>query len=145
MPAWKRVIQYESLKELEVKGWSAKACLSATGTEEDTGGGRRYRVECSPVSVNGDVGRIELIRLEMSFVKMPKNTVRVFCNGFQSWTESREYHPQERMKPVRPLPGWIFGLRNYGDYHFKPYPAASGRFHSYTYTYLRLSGGFPDR
>jgi alpha-galactosidase len=115
--------------------------IRVTGTEEESGGCRLYRVECSPVSVNGDVGRIELLRLELSFGEMPEDTVRVFCNGFQSWTESREFYPRERMQPVRLLPGRIFGLRNYGDYHFKSYPAARGRFHSYTYTYLRLSDG----
>lgn len=102
-------------------------------------GGMLYDIDCSPMSVNGDVGRVELESFEIFCSRIPENRIAVFCNGFQSWTESREFGPEEIHKPVRALPGRLFGLKNYGDYHFKKYPAGRGRFHSYTYTYLRLA------
>lgn len=115
------------------------ARISISGSVKNSVEGRLYSVECSPVNVNGDVGRIELLRFGITCSGIPKNAVRVFCNGFQSWTGSREFQPEERLKSVRPLPGRLFGLKNYGDYHFKLYPAERGRFHSYTYTYFRLA------
>lgn len=60
----------------------------------------------------------------------------VFCNGYQSWTQSREFKLLEKLPgPARftkPLQ-----LQLFGDYFFYPYPARKGHLHSFTYTYLR--------
>ncbi len=59
---------------------------------------------------------------------------RVFCNGFQSWSESRLFGFDE--KPdfihsfVRPL------MKYYGDYHFDFLPTKKGVLHSWTYGYV---------
>ncbi|MCS6985755.1 MAG: alpha-galactosidase [Leptospiraceae bacterium] len=57
---------------------------------------------------------------------------RIFCNGFQSWTLSREYEPHEEIKPLRlflrPL------LLPYGEAHFYKSRAP---LYSTDYFYLR--------
>ncbi len=60
----------------------------------------------------------------------------VFCNGFQSWTESREFTVEERAPPLFPA-ARLLSLDRYGDYHFVSYSGKRGSFHSHTYTYLK--------
>ena len=61
-------------------------------------------------------------------------------NGFQSWTESREWKSTEPMKGLRRLffP-WInkYHLDKYGDYSFTHYQP--DRIHGYSWMYLRTS------
>lgn len=66
---------------------------------------------------------------------------RIFVNGWQSWTDSREYFKTERMSRIHP----IFGKKikkapaaNAGDYNFKKYPKKSGVFCGWSYGYVRL-------
>ncbi|MGE5585812.1 MAG: glycoside hydrolase family 36 protein [Bacillota bacterium] len=60
---------------------------------------------------------------------------RVYVNGFQSWTESREFDPAESMRGIvavaRPL------LGPYGDYAFHRYSGRPGNLHGWTYTYVK--------
>jgi alpha-galactosidase len=60
-------------------------------------------------------------------------TDRVFCNGFQSWSESRLFGFDEKPDALRwfvkPLMGY------YGDYHFDFLPTKKGVLHSWTYGY----------
>ncbi len=77
---------------------------------------------------------IEEIYLEGAKIFTPES--RVYCNGFQTWTDSREFAPHERMRTHR----WPFrrlGLDAYGDAFFKDYPGGPGIFHGYTYGYVR--------
>ncbi len=62
---------------------------------------------------------------------------RVFCNGFQSWTESREYETQESIEGLRKLASPL--MEAYGDYGFYPYPNQAGILHSWTYSYVKQS------
>lgn len=59
---------------------------------------------------------------------------KVFCNGFQSWSESREYHlweqPEQLRKQARSF------MRYYGDDHLD-LPRRKGLLHSWTYSYMR--------
>lgn len=69
---------------------------------------------------------------------------RIFTNGYQSWTVSKEYHPNGRMdefnprllgiqkKNVNPL-----GIWGAGDLTFHKYPEQNGVFYGYTYGYIR--------
>lgn len=65
---------------------------------------------------------------------------KVFANGFQSWTDSREFSKDEK---INPLPFWTvpiskkYHFTKYGDYEFYNYPKKPGEFHSYTYSYVR--------
>ncbi len=42
---------------------------------------------------------------------------RIFCNGFQSWTESREFTWTDKIKKL-PLSAKRFKVDRFGDYHF---------------------------
>ena len=65
---------------------------------------------------------------------------RVFCNGYQSWSESREFSPRERIphlrRIARPLKYWM------GDEFFTQIRRESGWLHSWTYTYVRTGKDF---
>lgn len=65
---------------------------------------------------------------------------RIFVNGYQSWSESREYLPCEKFKGLLG-PSAIKAIRHIsgisGDYHFKKYPSKKGVFHGYTLGYVR--------
>ena len=73
-----------------------------------------------------------------------KKTDRFFLNGYQSWTESREYRYDEIIpglsKTLFPLYS-DFHVHNFGDYHFHKYRMKSGFYHSHTYTYIRNCPG----
>lgn len=64
---------------------------------------------------------------------------RIFLNGYQSWTESRLYRPDERIKPLRgPLPHLV---NTTGDYTLFKQPAEPGRLHAWSFTALQRAGG----
>jgi alpha-galactosidase len=66
--------------------------------------------------------------------------LRFFANGYQSWTDSREFSPGEAMRGMRPLfSHWSgkYRLAKMGDAFFHRYPRRRGVFHSYTLSYLR--------
>lgn len=66
---------------------------------------------------------------------------RIFVNGYQSWTDSRELLIDERLKSysqlVTPL-NKRFQFDKYGDYTFRKYSGKPGKFHGYTYAYIRM-------
>ena len=62
----------------------------------------------------------------------------VFCNGYQSWTDSREFYLSEKEKNVTRLPSFLlksFALDRYGDATFYPYE--KGKLHGYDLFYAR--------
>jgi alpha-galactosidase len=73
--------------------------------------------------------------MEVAFGFDFKPTDRVFCNGWQSWTESREYATDERIAP--PLFGTKMIFEPMGDYGFYDYPNQKGLLHSWTYAYTK--------
>lgn len=65
---------------------------------------------------------------------------RIFVNGYQSWTDSREFEINERIKGISKLANPLmkkYHFDKYGDYIFKKYPAKAGELHGYTYSYIR--------
>ena len=60
----------------------------------------------------------------------------VFVNGYQSWTVSRERYPGEKISSLD-WPGRLLSFQNLGDARFYPYSEKKGRFHGYTYAYIR--------
>jgi alpha-galactosidase len=70
---------------------------------------------------------------------MDADVKTIFCNGFQSWSTSREYEPDEKIKAMHGLGKKLAG--NYGDYNYLKYPAKKGQLHSWTYTYTRNAQG----
>ncbi len=68
-----------------------------------------------------------------------KNDV-VFVNGYQSWTDSREFLLNEKMPNMNKLPRIVknaFCFESYGDCFFKKYTDRRGVFHGFTYSYIR--------
>jgi alpha-galactosidase len=69
-------------------------------------------------------------------IELPMNfaaTDRVFCNGFQSWSESRLFRFNEKPDVLRWFAKPLMG--HYGDYHFDFLPTKKGVLHTWTYGY----------
>ena len=69
----------------------------------------------------------------------------VFVNGFQSWSNCPERHPDGHIAGLSHLPRAGvkgFGLERYGDYYFTHYAEAPGIFHGESYGYVRAGGTF---
>ena len=58
---------------------------------------------------------IVLQNIDIQYHRAFEAQERVFCNGFQSWTESREYHQEESIPTLRKIAQPFMG--HYGDYH----------------------------
>ena len=83
--------------------------------------------------------KFELIR-DYNF----KNEERIFTNGYQSWTLSREYAPNDKMDEFNPRVMGIekrkinpLGIWGAGDLTFHKYPEEAGVFYGYSYAYIR--------
>ncbi len=78
-------------------------------------------------------------QLEVAFEYPIKEDDKIFSNGYQSWTESRELAVTESIKG----PSWQnnildkkYHFKPYGDYHFTDYSNKAGEFHGYTFAYI---------
>ncbi len=75
------------------------------------------------------------IRLSKVVVEFPyqfKTSDKLFCNGFQSWTESRTYHPNDSIPRLRKLAQPYFQF--YGDEHM--FADKPPKLYSWTYGYI---------
>lgn len=66
---------------------------------------------------------------------------KFFANGFQSWTDTKEFGKQDKIDGLgiigkNPF-GKMFGLNNVGDYNFVTPEKNSGEFHSHSLAYVR--------
>lgn len=70
---------------------------------------------------------------------------RIFVNGYQSWTDSIEYAPDEQMSEqsrltefmVMKTPLKLIGMNKSGDNLFHKYPRDKGVFYGWSYGYVR--------
>lgn len=70
---------------------------------------------------------------------------RAFFNGYQTWTYCPEYKKRDRLRGLKRVPGSLldkYGFDRYGDYHFMDYPEKPGRFHGFSWCYLRAGDRF---
>ncbi len=88
---------------------------------------------------------IEAVKLEIISDYDFSGTEKIFANGFQSWTDSREFGLNEKIRK----PGFIadYLIRShhihlYGDDHIYKVTGKKGVFHSHTYTYFRNNNEF---
>lgn len=73
---------------------------------------------------------------------------RIFVNGYQSWTDSLEYRPDEQMSELSALaefgstktPLKKIGFIESGDLNFHKYPRRRGLFYGWSYGYVRNGG-----
>ncbi len=62
----------------------------------------------------------------------------IYLNGFQSWTDSKEFRIHQRMKGINHLPKSLvhaYHFNAYGDYDFVKYQ--KGSLHGFTYSYIK--------
>ncbi len=82
--------------------------------------------------------QVESIYFELPYTFTADSSI--FVNGYQSWTDSREFFPNERMKGISKFAGPVmkkYQFDKYGDYQFAQYSGKPGVFHGYTYGYVR--------
>ena len=74
-------------------------------------------------------------------VRLPlTDDVRIFMNGYQSWTDCPEYTKTDRIRGIDHLPKFVidkYSLDRYSDYHFMDYPYRRGYTHGYSYCWFR--------
>lgn len=78
---------------------------------------------------------IELVDFSIFYILNKDQYNKMFCNGLQSWSHSREFGFNEKI----PKPGLIIKgyTKYYGDYDIYKYKSKRGHLHSWTYTYFR--------
>lgn len=83
---------------------------------------------------------IELLKAELKSSYEFGNTDKFFANGFQSWTDSKEFSKNEKMPDrgfVAKTPvGEKLGLKYVGDYMYADYSKKPGVFHGNSYCYI---------
>lgn len=104
------------------------------------------------ITENDNLIRVELNpKKAISFKKFElisdynfKSEERIFTNGYQSWTLSREYAPNDSMDEFSPRIMGIekrkinpLGIWGAGDLTFHKYPEEAGIFYGYSYAYIR--------
>jgi len=95
---------------------------------------KKLKVSIVPTS------ELEIEKLCISTNYSFKDSDMIFVNGYQSWTDSREFSIDEKLKTISKLAKPIikkYQFDKYGDYTFKKYSRKSGEFHGYTYSYIR--------
>jgi alpha-galactosidase len=96
--------------------------------------GLRYKAIINPKN------KIQAISFNIS-KNYPISKTDVFmANGYQSWTLTTEYLPNEKMTGLSTLAKMLNGryrFSQYGDYTFKKYTNKKGVFHGFTYSYIR--------
>lgn len=97
-------------------------------TVENTGGGTRYKIDINPKQ---DIV-IQSLTLEIPMRMHPFDD-KFLCNGFQSWSETREYTVGEKIDKLRWFAQPLMG--NYGDYHIKNLP--ENNLYSWSWAYVR--------
>lgn len=89
--------------------------------------------------------KIEFKKFQVLFPYRFHKNQYVFINGYQSWTESREYSVNEKMSDFSRIKEMIVkspfnsksGMGRAGDVFFCHYPRKKGVFYSYSYGYVR--------
>ena len=90
-------------------------------------------------TINNTV-RMENIKFTLEYDYNFTEEDRVYCNGYQSWTDSREFSANEVMKSVSAWSSnldFITHASRAGDYKTALYNGNTGFFHSYSYGYVR--------
>lgn len=96
-------------------------------TEEKTPQYQRLKLDIHPKT------DIVLEHLDVHVPMLLASDDRIFCNGFQSWSESRLFGFDEKPDALRWFAKPLMGY--YGDYHFDFLPTKKGVLHSWNYSY----------
>lgn len=87
---------------------------------------------------------LEFVKFEISTPFKFNSSQKIFANGYQSWTVSREYSPNEAMDEFNSRKFGIEksklnlrGIWGAGDLTWHKYPEKPGVFYGYSYAYIR--------
>ena len=103
--------------------------LVIASTISATAPGERWTVTVTPRTA------VKLLTAELRVPVAVPPSSRVFVNGYQTWTESREMRPRDRIPSLNRLARSRCSM--YGDYEYVTNPGFPGRFHGWTYGYVR--------
>lgn len=84
-------------------------------------------------------GQIKIIGFSVDIDRDFEKTQKIFVNGYQSWTDSKEVGIRNKDKKFLPLLNLLikkYKFKQYGDYNFYKYKNIAGVFHSVNYSYL---------
>jgi len=112
--------------------------LEITSKREHIHNGNRLKIGLKPK--NSII--LKEVFLEASYSYEEAESIMV--NGFQSWSESKEYNLKERQKGLRTYLRPLYKkwrLENFGDHYLASYPKRKGVFHGFTYGYVRQKNG----
>ncbi|MHB8070855.1 MAG: glycoside hydrolase family 36 protein [Candidatus Cryosericum sp.] len=91
--------------------------------------GERWTITVTPHA------SVKLLAAELNVHIAVPPTSRIFANGYQTWTESQELGTKDRIAPLNRLAR--SRCAPYGDYDYVTNPGFPGRFHGWTYGYVR--------
>ncbi len=126
----------------------------ATASNDDL----KINFDCGNSRVNVSITALKEIEVSEFYLETKYSfdeNSKVFANGFQSWTDAREFGKDEKMPTIglvgKTFVGKMLGLQYVGDYTFVPSTNEKGVIHSHSYTYIRnsdeieLVGSLSDR
>ncbi len=117
--------------------WQAKAGgRTLSGTVDNPAGAVRIRCDAP-------AGTIQKVTAVLPW-EMGEDE-RLFLNGYQTWTYCPEYQKRDRIRGLAHVPKFLlnkYAFDRYGDYHFIDYPNKPGKFHGFSYCYLRRGERF---
>jgi len=74
--------------------------------------------------------------LEMKY-DMDLKDLKMLSNGFQSWSQAREFDSNSRIQKIRSTIAWYTQFHLQGDYPFFEHSGEKGHIHSSSYTHFR--------
>ncbi|MEI6311877.1 MAG: glycoside hydrolase family 36 protein [Bacteroidota bacterium] len=77
---------------------------------------------------------IELELLTHQYQYRFESSDQIMCNGFQSWTETRLFYIDEKIKTFNPLLARF--SKPFGDSNYVEYPEKKGYLHAWSYAYI---------
>ena len=83
---------------------------------------------------------IKIKKLSVLLSRHFHSSDRIFLNGYQSWTESKEHFIDDNPSYLHPLASPIIENTSFsasGDYNFVKYEKRKGCFHGFSYGYIR--------
>ncbi|MBU0935070.1 MAG: alpha-galactosidase [Spirochaetes bacterium] len=145
MTQWQGTVEYQDGYQQKQIQFDEHGCRTDGKAENQlrlelktVSGGSILRLLCAferPVQLTS-------LRIDAGYKFVGGNTV--FLNGYQSWTDSREFDARTVLSPPSSSPLLRkklapHRLNRYGDYDFVQYAKKSGRFHGWSYGYIRSS------
>ena len=87
---------------------------------------------------------IKIIKAEYVFAYDFTEKSKIMVNGYQSWTDTREFDLDDKIPNIGRLTKLFAGrtMTPYGDYNFAEYTGRKGFFHGVSYSYVREGNKF---